>query len=209
MVRHYEDFIDSLRGHPGLASEEVQKLVQERRRALQEAISSGSNRTLTDILGPAGFERFTSSPANESSAEVNQRTFQRLKASSSFPVALLYHLFNDPPDFLKRSLPLLQENLPPLPDSTLNAREQTFIHWLEDSARNAPEGWLTLETINRLNNVMSQSNKLFHPGKGQSVSPESIRYLLSKIRKHTKYATAIETRPRIGKAWRLNRWTST
>lgn len=208
IVLQYEAYLDSLRGDFGLGQKDMQELVQERRNALQEAIACSSCRSLADILGPPGFERYKSSALNEPTLERNRKNYEQLEKERSFPVILLYSLFNNPPAVLQRSATHSRQDdfLTDKATSSLSPREQTFLHWLEDSARNADEGWLTIDRINHLNKAMSSQRRVFQPRNYQRVESESVRALLAKVRKHPDYAEAIETASGRGKAWRLKSW---
>lgn len=203
-VRQYEDYIDSLRGHSGFEMPEVQQLVRERRKALIEAVHRASERTLDEILSVPGFERYTRSKEHSSSLEKNLRTFILLGATRCYPAALLYDLFNDPPAFLQRTVPdSVQAPRTSQYEPLLSEREKIFIAWLEDAAKHARSGWLTLAMINHRNAQLSPALKVFKPRRYKAVDASNIRALLSGLRKYSGLDTAIESG---GKMWRFKDW---
>lgn len=114
---------------------------------------------------------------------------------------------NNLPDPLQpTALPEERDSATILSRSTLTDREQLFICWLEESAKYAEDGWLTLESINQRNNVLSPKKKVFKPRKYKRVDSGNIRQILNQMRKYPAYHDAIETMPQDGKAWRLKDW---
>lgn len=203
-VRRYEDFIDSLKGHPGFEMKEVKELVRERRNALTEAVYRASECTLDRILSAPGFERYERSKENALVLERNTYTFELLGAVRCYPVVLLYDLFNDPPTFLQRVLPdRIQKTQTSQFEPLLSERERTFIAWLEDAVKYAPDGWLTLAEINHRNALLAPAAKVFKLRQYKQVDSGNVRGLLGALRKHALWSHAIESG---GKMWRLRDW---
>lgn len=202
-VRDYEVYMDSLRGAAGFERPEVKTLVQERRRALIEAVTYPTQQSLQDLLHNPGVERFKPTTTTDPVAN-NTRTLELFGAAQYYPGALLYNLLNDPPDFLKRDKSSTEQTVKGNTAlSKLTPREQIFIHWLKDAAETTPDGWLTLEAINERNNLLSAQKKVFKPRINSQVTSNPVRQLVAQLRKRPEYTKAIEPRLKIGNAWRF------
>lgn len=208
-VKAFETYLDSLRTHSGFELPEVKTLVQERRRVLIDAVNSPTEQSLHDLLDKPGFERFKLQGQHDTQI-INRQNLALYGAEQCYPSALLYNLFNDPPEFLQRIeasvlMPSAITNTS-ITGSKPKAREQLFINWLIECARCEPEGWLTMERVNERNNLLSKKAKVFQPKKKTQADSENVRALLTDLRRYPEYTEAIQTRPRRGNAWRLKNW---
>lgn len=199
VVKRYEAVIDQWRDWLNFERPEMKVLVSERINALHEAILANSTLSLNDILSKPGFERFKLTDPQAKTLEINTQTFKLHSLEVTYPNVLLYELFNYPPSFLQR------EEINVIHTSTessiaLKGREQLFVNWLTDSAKNCPDGWLTLERFNEL-----RANVNRHKKGIRDVTSTYVRQLLLGLRKYPEYRNSIENAER-GNAWRLTNW---
>lgn len=204
-VQRYEAHIDQWRDRPALEWPEMKTLVSERKQALQEALLRLSPLSLHELLSQPGCERFTLLSTQVSTAQHNAQTFKIQQLQAWYPKALLYHLFNQPPAYLQRTETLI--SLDKIPETLIPAeRERLFATWLTDSAQSQPDGWLTLERVNDLNNFLKPATKVFRPKNRLPVTAGTVKPLVKLLQQYPQYRNRIEARPRQGKAWRWTDW---